>query len=364
MRETLLRDAVLGAVAILCVQSGAVGQQVPQQPALSIVSIVPETPTSGVSGAGGVLVHDFTVAPVTVIPVIDPEVEQLLAFRDSDVRFRVPDLMEILRDRRHEGWVLSAYPDPKTKRPLIGAGVSLDLPEREHPQRDMLNPHPFLEPSSEQLWKAAGMEPERLHRILTDYQTRLSSWGARGFRRNIGKLPAQVTDDEATGLLRVAAIQAIQNARAYCRRFDELTASQQLALSQLVYQMGVNLEEFSQFLALINNNAGDGDAGLAAQSDLAAAGSQEYWRTVQGSLIHSQWARLYRVRAVAVIAMLDPGYAQDPQMAERRIAATLHPAVAHRRGGRRTSSVRTASAGSDRATRGRKTHSAQSKRRA
>ena len=62
---------------------------------------------------------------------------------DSDVKFDLRNLMEILRDRRHEGWVLAAYPDPKTGHPLIGAGFSLDLPERAHPQPDQLNPHAF-----------------------------------------------------------------------------------------------------------------------------------------------------------------------------------------------------------------------------
>jgi hypothetical protein len=58
-------------------------------------------------------------------------------------------------------------------------------------------------------------------------------------------LTPQITDEEATLLLRVSAIQAIYNARAYCRNFDQLTGAQQMGLSQLVYQMGVNLDEFS-----------------------------------------------------------------------------------------------------------------------
>ena len=33
------------------------------------------------------------------------------------------------------------------------------------------------------------------------------------------------------------------------RNFDELTGPQQMAMAQLVYQMGVNLEHFSAFLA-------------------------------------------------------------------------------------------------------------------
>ena len=46
--------------------------------------------------------------------------------------------MEILRDHRHEGWVLAAYPDPNTGRPLIGAGFSLDVEAALHLQRDPL----------------------------------------------------------------------------------------------------------------------------------------------------------------------------------------------------------------------------------
>jgi len=105
-----------------------------------------------------------------------------------------------------------------------------------------------------------------------------------------------------------------------------LTASQQMGVSQLVYQMGVNLEEFSQFLQLINN-------GYATNSNPVAADTG-YWEGVQESLIHSQWARLYRARAVSVIAMLDPAYPESPQAAERRVGATLRPAVVQRRRGR------------------------------
>ena len=60
-----------------------------------------------------------------------PATAPLLEFKDSDVKFALRDLMDIVKDNRHEGWVLVAYPDPKTRRPLIGAGFSLDLPERE-----------------------------------------------------------------------------------------------------------------------------------------------------------------------------------------------------------------------------------------
>ena len=65
---------------------------------------------------------------------VSPAVRMMADFKDSDVKFDVNELVDILRDRRHEGWVLAAYPDPRTGQPLTGAGFSLDLPEREHPQ--------------------------------------------------------------------------------------------------------------------------------------------------------------------------------------------------------------------------------------
>ncbi len=252
--------------------------------------------------------------------VLSP-VRQLLDFPASKVKFSLADLMDLLRDRRHEGWVLGAYPDPKTGRPLIGAGFSLDLPEREHPQPDPLNPHQFVEPSSAQLWQAAGLNPDRLRQILDRYDENLAVWKKRRFRRRIPALPPEITDQEATSLLRVSAIQAIENARAYCRNFDDLTGPQQMALSQLVYQMGINLEQFGHFLDLINNDGGPGTA---------IASNGEHWKTVQYSLIRSQWARLYRARAVSVIAMLDPRYEDEPTVAEHRVAAILHPPVRHR----------------------------------
>ena len=262
-------------------------------------------------------------------------VELLRSFNDADVKFDLRDLMEILRDRRHEGWVLAAYPDPRTGHPLIGAGFTLDLPARAHSQPDPLNPHPFLEPSSADLWRAAGLESDRLQSILDQYSDRFSVWKKKRFRQKIGTLTPQITDDDATLLLRIAAIQAIYNARAYCRNFDQMSASQQMALSQLVYQMGVNLARFDEFLSLINDGIPAHGADASLQSP--ATGDLEYWRTVQHSLMQSQWAKLYRARAIAVIAMLDPAYADSPAAAERLVSATLHPPAAHRRRGRSAS---------------------------
>lgn len=268
------------------------------------------------------------------VPAVAPTVQELLAFKDSDVKFDLRELMEVLSDHRHEGWVLAAYPDPKTSQPLIGAGMSLDLPARDHPQRDPLNPHPFLEPSSAELWQAAGLDPERLRIILEQFNRNLATWKKKKFRKKIATLSPQITDEEANQLLRVAALQAIYNAKAYCRNFDRFSASQQMAVSQLVYQMGVNLEEFSQFLNLINS-----DSVAEPTVDAASDAESDYWKAVQTSLIQSQWARLYRVRAVSVIAMLDPQYSGAPSAAERQVSATLRPAVVHRRKGRMAPSL-------------------------
>jgi hypothetical protein len=287
-----------------------------------------------------------------------PALQALLAFKESDVKFSIAELMDILRDKRHEGWVLAAYPDPKTGRPLISAGFSLDLPEREHPQLDPLNPNAFIEPSSAELWQAAGLDRARLAAILDQFHERQAAWTARSFRRDIPYLPAQITDDDANKLLREAIVQSIINARAYCRSFDQLTASQQMALSQLVYQMGINLEEFSEFLGLINNDTML-QTGLKenALTESAMRSTREtsavYWEMVQHSLEQTQWARLYRARAVAVIAMLDPQYAENPTAAERRVSAVLHP-VRRRRGRAATTKIA--------ADRSPQTHPAQNKR--
>lgn len=258
-------------------------------------------------------------------------VRQLLAFTDADIKFDIADLMDILRDRRHEGWVLAAYPDPKTGHPLIGAGFSLDLPARDHPQQDPLNPHPFIEPSSAELWQAAGLDSEHLKSILGQFDSRLAAWSKKGFRRRIRTLTPEITDEDANLLMRVAIIQAVYNAKGYCRDFDRLTASQQMALTQLVYQMGVNLLEFNQFLDLINNYAQKNEPSAAPPVTDAFSTDADYWKTVQKSLVESQWARLYRVRAVSVIAMLDPKYGDAPGVAEQQVGAMLRPAVAHRR---------------------------------
>ncbi len=232
----------------------AAGQTMPASPALADPSSAPAVPVaSTISGS---------IVPAGQETAVLPDaVTTLMEFKASDVKFDVDDLMDILRDKRHEGWVLAAYPDPKTGQPLIGAGFSLDLPERVHIQHDPLNPHPFLEPSSADLWQAAGLEPARLDVLLAQFHDRMDAWSKKGFRRQIWSLEPQITESDANALLRIGIVQAAYNARAYCRNFEQLGASQQMAMTQLVYQMGVNLEEFSTFLTLLNRENGNGPAG-------------------------------------------------------------------------------------------------------
>jgi hypothetical protein len=256
-------------------------------------------------------------------PRISLAPQPLFNYQDSDIKFPLERLMNTLRDSKHESWVLAVYPDPKTSRPLIGAGFSLDVEEIEHPQLDPLNPQPFLEPSSALLWQAAGLDSAKLQSILVRFDANLKAWKKKGYRKKMKKhqLPAEITDEQAMALLRISAIQATHNARAYCREFDQLTASQQMGLSQLVYQMGVNLEEFTQFLSALN----DLSYRDPAQSGSNPEAQSAHWKTVQSMLIQSDWARRYSTRAVTVIAMFDPDYIENPKGAEREVQATLHP---------------------------------------
>jgi hypothetical protein len=277
----------------------------------------------------------------TPAPIMDGA-QALVQFRESDIKFNLRDLMEILRDHQHEGWVLAAYPDPNTRRPLIGAGFSLDVQAAYHPQKDTLNPHPFVEPSSAQLWQAAGLAPDRLQQILDQFDRDSQRWTAKQYRRRVIRhtLTPQLTEEEAMRLLRISAIQAVYNAQAYCRNFNELTGSQQMALSQLVFQMGTNLEQFVEFLGSLNDPNG---ARELAQLDGYIETDEQHWKTVQRALMDSQWARRYTVRASTVIAMFDPRYNLEPLAAQQRIEAVLRPPAEQRPTHRPAATLRDAS---------------------
>src|SRR5581483_4403167 len=66
-----------------------------------------------------------SVSLSSLTPPAAGPLDPLVNFKSSDIKFNLQSLMDTLRDNRHEGWVLAAYPDPKTSRPLIGAGFSL-----------------------------------------------------------------------------------------------------------------------------------------------------------------------------------------------------------------------------------------------
>ena len=80
-------------------------------------------PAAGLTGsvAGPAQAQPFSPASIVLRIPVNPEVsaapasvQPLLGFRDSEVKFSLADLMSLLRDHRHEGWVLAAYPDPNT----------------------------------------------------------------------------------------------------------------------------------------------------------------------------------------------------------------------------------------------------------
>ncbi len=275
---------------------------------------------------GGALLVPQGVAEISSRPAVEDRSQELLNFKDADIKFSLRDLMELLRDHQHEGWVLAAYPDPNTGHPLIGAGFSLDVPAVDHPQVDRFNPHSFIEPSSAQLWQAAGLSPVRLQQILDQFDRNQKAWSAKTYRRKIvrRRLTPQLTNEEAMRLLRISAIQAVYNARAYCRGFDRLSGPQQMALTQLVFQMGTNLEQFVQFLDTLND---EDNRRELARLDGYMLTDEGHWKLVQETLMDSQWARRYSVRAATVIAMFDPEYLQAPGLAEGRVMAVIHPPV-------------------------------------
>ena len=198
--------------------------------------------------------------------------------------------MDILRDHQHEGWVLAAYPDPNTRRPLIGAGFSLDVAgDGSLAARSTESVH--LCGTFRRAAVAGGGSGSRTvtayPRPVRPQCSYLVAEGPIAERLSVIRSRGQLTDEEATRLLRISAIQAIYNARAYCRGFDRLTASQQMALSQLVFQMGTNLGGFVQFLDAVND---EDNAHELAKLDGYLETYTEHWQRVQNTLIDSQWA--------------------------------------------------------------------------
>src|ERR1035438_3295779 len=206
---TRISQRILGATLVFAMTTSgrAIGQIAPsatqgQSPQAESPPSAPPTPQN---------LPALRNPPPLLAPPVSSTSQSLFDFKDSDIKFSLNSLMNVLRDSRHEGWVLAAYPDPKTSRPLIGAGFCLDVVAREHIQSDPLNPHTFIEPSSAQLWQAAGLDPERLQRILDQFDRNLKTWKKKNYRKKIRthKLPPELTEEEATRLLHVSAIQAV-----------------------------------------------------------------------------------------------------------------------------------------------------------
>ena len=153
--------------------------------------------------------------------------------------------MSVIRDRNHEGWVLAAYPDPNTGRPLIGTGYSLEVAATDHPQYDPLNPNQFLSPGRPSCGRRRGWTRNGCLGA-SKVRPQHGSMGDEGLPPQVRAhtLRPQLTEEEAIRLLRISAIQAVINAKAYCRDFDQLSGPAQMAFGQLVFRMGVNLEDF------------------------------------------------------------------------------------------------------------------------
>ncbi len=269
--------------------------------------------------------------------------EALFPFKDSDIKFKMEDMMGLLRDGDHESWRLTAYPDANSPGvALIGAGFNLsvtaDLSNTPGDPRDpyQYNAKARKEPSSRTLWEAAGLDGKKLDQVLEHFERHKKRFGrSRLAFATLDMLSHDITEEEATRLLYVSARQAVHNAMAYAKDFDQMTGPQQMGMSQLVYQMGSHLapwtdgrgEEhrgFQNFLDVVNDTSYRQASAPGAAGDPKAArkAETEHWETVREHLIDSHWYRKYNTRAVEVVAMFDPDYdPRKPEIAEKQVRA-------------------------------------------
>lgn len=280
-------------------------------------------------------------------PVPIPEgthAEALFPFKDSDVKFRMEDMMGILRDANHENWRVTAYPDRTNPNiALIGAGFNLSVAKDvEYKPGDPQDPYQYndrvrRDPSSLALWEAAGLSDEKLKKTFENFARHKKRYGKNNQTAFalFDRVSPDLTDEEATRLLYVSARQGVYNAMAYAKDFDHMTGPQQMGMSQLVYQMGTHLPPwmdekgdqhtgFQNFLDTINDTSyRQPQAGGAAPDAKAVAQAEsEHWKTVQQHLIDSQWFKRYRERAVEVVAQFDPKYdPYKPQIAEGQVTS-------------------------------------------
>lgn len=245
-------------------------------------------------------------------------------FSTHQIKFSLDDMMRDIEN--HEGRMLAAYPDPEGKVALIGAGFNLGVMKEITRDADSdpyrFNGHARKEPSSEALWQMAGLHSSKLHEIQkrmeghleADQQARpsVASRILRRFSRRLAEeFSADITNTQSRALLYVSSRQATYNAMAYSSDFANLTQSQQMGMSELVFQMGSNLEKFEKFLGKLN----DPPVPSATPEEV-----RQHWRDVQSELVDSAWFKTYHKRAVRVTAMMDPNYDfYNPAIAEAKV---------------------------------------------
>jgi GH24 family phage-related lysozyme (muramidase) len=232
-------------------------------------------------------------------------------FKHSAIKFRLESLMAGLSEK--EGWMSIAYPDSSAKGiPTIGMGFNLSIEGRP---RDDADPYqnggwPRKDPSAQELWKIAGLPEEKLKDVMANFEERNKRWhGRQAAFKFLDHFEHDITRHEAHKLLYVSARQAVYNAMAYAKDFPDMNGAQQMAMAQIVYQMGTKLEGFKDFLGEINNTS------YHQQPELAEA----HWRAVQSELIKSDWYRNHTTRATKVIAMFDPQYRADAKKAQKNV---------------------------------------------
>jgi hypothetical protein len=111
-----------------------------------------------------------------------------------------------------------------------------------------------------------------------------------------------------------------------------MSASQQMAACQLVYQIGRKLDDytdekgklhkgFHKFFAVAND--------ISYRQENAAREKEptQHWQQMQAELIDSQWFRMHSSRATRVIAMFDPIYDLNPSLAEQNVKALARKVV-------------------------------------
>lgn len=256
--------------------------------------------------------------------------EPLFADVDKQIKFKVEELAEHLRSKKHEDWRLVAYTDPahKPEAPIydIGAGFNMSIPtdKKRGEEGDLYKFHSIrLEPSSRSLWRAAGLSEEKFDATVARVQERIKLFG-HDYRKNFPQFKAlnedpahhDISEAEAENLLKISIRHAAHNAMAYAKDFPSMTKYQQMGMTAIVYQIGSNLEQFEKTLTAMNNNDKlDRLKASGAPAKEIAREEKTHWQNVAKLFSQSDWARKHKARAARVLAWLDPEYGQEKSLA-------------------------------------------------